>query len=148
MSVPALPLQPLSLATKVDEGTYKRGLGVYRHQQVQDFTITTSGPGSWLVSGLVQGSELEPYETDVELELDTAGNATHFKSSCDCPVGRNCKHGVALALKAAYKSAAKPVVKPDTVAPSLRSLGPQEQSAYEASWRKLPRCKPKPRPCG
>ena len=132
MSVPALPLQPLSLATKVDEGTYKRGLGVYRHQQVQEFTVTTSGPGSWLVSGLVQGSELEPYETDVELELDTAGNATHFKSSCDCPVGRNCKHGVALALKAAYKSAAKPVVKPDTVAPSLRSPGPQEQSAYEA----------------
>ena len=138
MSGLALPLLPQSLIAWVDKGTYERGLGVYRHQQVQDFTVTTSGRGNWLVSGRVQGSEQLPYDTDVELELDAAGNATHFKSACDCPVSRNCKHGVALAIKAAYKSIAKPIPLasspeiPRAVAPPSPELTPDGHRAYEA----------------
>ena len=71
----------------VDEGTASRGKG-YRNRVGK---IVEAGDG---IAAKVQGTD--EYTTNVF--VDDNGN---LASVCTCPVGRNCKHGVALALRAA-----------------------------------------------
>ena len=49
------------------------------------------------------GSGRERYEVSVLVEASPEGSITFFSGDCSCPVGSNCKHCVALTLKAAYK---------------------------------------------
>ena len=93
---------PRSLQRLVDDPTWSRGLMLYRNQQVESLDIEP-GPGYWLLLGEVQGSQREPYELSVELKLTHDGRLAHWDSDCSCPVGNQCKHGVALSLKAAYQ---------------------------------------------
>ena len=52
-------------------------------------------PGVRFLYGTVAGSGRQPYETVVVL-----GEANVVSSSCTCPVGHNCKHGVAVVVAA------------------------------------------------
>jgi SNF2-related domain/Helicase conserved C-terminal domain len=97
-------LNPASLAARVQAATYERGLGVYRNQLVLDYSLTAVNSQEWSLAGSVQGSGREIYDVSVTVEASPQGEVTYFNGTCSCPVGHDCKHSVALAIKAAYKS--------------------------------------------
>ena len=91
-----------SLARLIDPLTWERGLALYVSQHVLDLHILDKGKG-WLLLGEVQGSKREAYEVSIELALTAEGQVAHWDALCECPVGSQCKHGVALMLKAAQQ---------------------------------------------
>ncbi len=103
-TAPKFLLDPRSLADHVSTGTYDRGLAVYRNQQVLECELEGASATQWGVYGKVQGSDREAYTVSVSLEAASDGRISYFNGDCSCPVGSDCKHCVALTLKAAYKS--------------------------------------------
>ncbi len=97
-------LDPQSLSARVSAATFDRGLAVYRNQQVFDCQLHGASATQWAIDGVVHGSGREAYSVRVDLEAAVDGTITYFEGDCSCPVGNNCKHSVALTLKAAYKS--------------------------------------------
>ena len=95
---------PRSLEKQCDPATWQRALALFRQQAVLDLDIEPEG-SHWRLLGEVQGTQREPYETAVELVLHD-DSVAHWVGDCSCPVGHNCKHAMALALKAAYKGRA------------------------------------------
>jgi superfamily II DNA or RNA helicase len=75
---------------------------LFRSQKVLSLDIEPL-KGHWLLLGEVQGSQREPYEVSVEMALHPDARVDYWNSACDCAVGRQCKHGVALMLKAAHQ---------------------------------------------
>lgn len=56
------------------------------------------------MSGDVQGSLRRPYQVKVGLHLMPDGQTVHrWRGHCTCPVGTQCKHALALLIKAAYQ---------------------------------------------
>ena len=110
-----------SLVQQCDNATYARGLELYRNQKVLNLGLEPIDD-SWLLEGDVQGSQRSPYEVTVEIKRSANGRILNWDSDCSCPVGYQCKHGVALMIKAAYKGwqllgqggASRPAVKPAT----------------------------------
>ena len=98
-------LNPRSIRTHVPEPTFERGMSLYITQQVLSCTVNHSNSNEWEIEGTVQGSKREAYSVSAMVEIDPAGNLSFFKGDCSCPVGDNCKHAVALTVKAAFKSA-------------------------------------------
>ena len=91
-----------SLVRHTDAVTYARALELYRVQNVLDLDIDATVDG-WLLEGHVQGTQRKPYAVAIDLALDDQGRIKEWDSDCTCPVGYQCKHGVALLIKAAYK---------------------------------------------
>ncbi len=92
-----------SLQSHLGDATFKRAREVYVTQQVRpDFKVTRRDGGSWQLESVVGGSNRERYQVEIDMEVDDAGVISSFDSSCSCPVGHNCKHAGALAMKAAY----------------------------------------------
>ncbi len=108
MPIDAVPnglwFDPRSLEKQADSGAWTRGLVLYRSNKVLSLNITPAGD-HWVVAGEVQGSQRAPYELCIDMALTAEGKLTYWDSDCDCPVGDNCKHGVALMLKAVYQGA-------------------------------------------
>ena len=77
-------------------------MALYVSQHVLDLEIVKSGAG-WILLGLVRGSKRDAYEVSIELALTLQGQVAQWDSLCECPVGTQCKHGVALMLKAAQQ---------------------------------------------
>jgi superfamily II DNA or RNA helicase len=109
--VPTLLLRPESLARHVAAATFARAMEVYLSQKVLECSVTPASSSEWNIEGQVLGSGREVYDTSVTLEVSLAGKVEFFSGSCTCPVGYDCKHSVALALKGAYKSGSKTVTK-------------------------------------
>ncbi len=101
-------LNPHSIRALVPEPTFDRGMSLYLIQQVLSCEVNHVNSTEWEIEGLVQGTLKTPYQVTATVEIDPAGNLSFFNSDCTCPVGDECKHGVALTLKAAFKS-----IKPD-----------------------------------
>ncbi len=91
-----------SLVRLTDGVTYARALELYRVQNVLDLRIEAVGD-VWLVEGQVQGTQRKPYAVSIDLVFDDHGRIKGWDSDCTCPVGYQCKHGVALLIKAAYQ---------------------------------------------
>ena len=98
----SLWLDLASFVQQCDTSTYARGLELYRNQRVLDLSIEPL-KDVWLVMGDVQGSGRHPYEVSIEVKRSPDGRVLDWDSDCTCPVGYQCKHGVALMIKAAYK---------------------------------------------
>jgi hypothetical protein len=139
-------LNPASLAASVQAATYERGLGVYRSQLVLDYSLTAVNSQEWELAGTVQGSGREIYNVSVTVEASPQGEVTYFKGYCSCPVARTCKHSVALAIKAAYKSGGFRVFLAQTVQATPTSpagvtqdqrLTPQELEALKDAQKKI-----------
>jgi len=79
-------------------------LTVYLSQRVLNYEVEYTSSHEWKIEGNVQGSLQERYFVTVAVELDTNGRLRHFSGDCTCPVGVNCKHAVALTVKAAYQA--------------------------------------------
>ena len=93
---------PSELLALSDGPTYGRGMMLLRSQEVLDIDVFPNDD-HWIVLGNVQGSQREPYEVSIEVTLSPQGRLMEWDSLCECPVEYQCKHGVALMLKAAYK---------------------------------------------
>lgn len=97
-------LVPDSLSAQVTGEAYARGLELYRNQQVLEYALNALNSQEWSIDGAVQGSGRALYDVTVVVEVSAAGQITFFSGRCNCPVTSNCKHCVALTIKAAYKS--------------------------------------------
>ena len=106
MSISRFLLRPESIPSAVAWTTLERGLAVYRNQQVLDFELFDLGGSKWRIEADVKGSGHELHEASVVVEVSGQGHLMHFSGVCSCPMSNNCKHCVALVLKAAYKSGA------------------------------------------
>ena len=62
--------------------------------------VTPDDPLHWRLSGRVQGSQRLPYELNIEFHLLPDLKVGAWMSQCSCPMAVQCKHGVALMLKA------------------------------------------------
>ena len=112
MSAGGFFLLPESISAEVQAATFERGPGVYRNQQVLEHTVHAANSREWGIEGSVQGSGREIYDTSVTVEVSPDIKVMYFSGACSCPVGHNCKHSVALALKAAYKTGGRQTAKP------------------------------------
>ena len=88
---------PNSLEALTSNATWTRGRLLYTGQKVLDLKISPAD-GYWLLKGEVQGSERWPYTLTIELTVTANGEIDTWDADCSCPVGYNCKHGVALTL--------------------------------------------------
>ena len=120
-------LNPRSIRTHVPEPTFERGMSLYITQQVMTCTVNHCNSNEWEIEGTVQGSKRETYGVSAMVEVDPTGDLSFFKGDCSCPVGDNCKHAVALTVKAAFKSA-----RPNT------GLATSGGPAYYANAQPLP----------
>ncbi len=74
-----------------------RGVGYYRSGKVDHFEdIHDREGGGYSVVASVEGSDGYYYNT--ELGIYSIKNTLMVGSMCDCPVGRSCKHGIAVLL--------------------------------------------------
>jgi uncharacterized Zn finger protein len=83
------PLTEEELTGHFCDRTYRRGLDYYENGHV----LKPVRNGDEL-SAQVIGTTVEPYEVEAEI-----GDEGDVYTSCTCPVGGMCKHGVALLLK-------------------------------------------------
>ena len=119
----------LDLATVVrrtNPSTYARALELYRSQKVLELAISPI-KHHWLLEGRVQGSQRQPYNVEVEIKRGAQGQVLEWDSDCTCPVGYQCKHGLALLIKAAYQSQHLPTLT-DGTAPT-QPLTPEQAAA-------------------
>ena len=93
---------PDSLRALCAYGSWDRGAALYRGQRVLSMRIEALAD-RWQISGEVQGTLREPYEVVVQLAFQHKGVLQSWQGLCTCPVGVQCKHAVALSLKAAYQ---------------------------------------------
>ncbi len=77
------------IRSNFDSGTYERGIAYARRGKVIDCIAEGAH-----IEGEVSGSGDEIYFQTIKVSVKAG--ATRFKGECDCPVGRNCKHVVAL----------------------------------------------------
>ena len=128
-TMPDFSLNLDSLRNHVDAGTFERGLQVLRNQQVLECELLRSGSQTWEIEGMVSGSKFETYRVSVTLESSTDGHVSHFEGQCSCPVGGDCKHSLALTLKAGYKSGGVFTNSASRAPASLRSGKPDAATA-------------------
>lgn len=88
-----------SLQAYVSATTQERGRELLRSGRVLECSLDVDG-FEWAVAGRVQGTQRRPYHTQATVVFDASGNVDWFESTCSCPVGDDCKHGVALVGKA------------------------------------------------
>jgi superfamily II DNA or RNA helicase len=101
---PKFSLDTTSLRKRLGEVTYARAREVYVLQKVRDgYEAFCSGSQDWHFIGVVQGSNRELYEVEVDAEITPWGEITALKTECTCPAPSPCKHAGALMLKAAYR---------------------------------------------
>ncbi len=83
------------LEDNFDEKTIERGRQYWRTKRVLAVELDVLGKNSIRVSGLVEGSEDQPYEQVIRVALGQGDVTGH----CTCPVSINCKHVVAALLR-------------------------------------------------
>jgi len=123
-----------------EPASFARGLQLFRSQAVRDCHIEpdpTAPPGlGWTLSGHVQGTLRQPYGLRVYLVLQPDGRTpAQWTGLCSCPVGVQCKHAVALLIKAAY-SERDPVAAAGAVvrsAPSRAQAAAEREQALQAA---------------
>ena len=91
-----------------DSGAWQRGLALQRSGRVLALGVSPLREG-WLLEGRVQGTQRYPYDVSLELVLMPDRQVDYFRSDCSCPVGGQCKHGVALLAQAALATDAQGV---------------------------------------
>lgn len=102
---PAQWFPPSQLAYYFDQGAWSRGTTLYLQDKVLSSQLSPDGEG-WRLQGQVQGNDVQPYSVSAELRVSAGGNLSEWRSGCNCPVGRYCKHGAALGILASMQGLA------------------------------------------
>ena len=82
------------IADHFDERTTERGRGYAKNGHVESIWATDDGMN---ILAIVRGTD--SYHTLVTLSGDTKKSQFTLRSDCSCPVGSDCKHGVAAIAK-------------------------------------------------
>ncbi|MDY0105749.1 MAG: DEAD/DEAH box helicase [Giesbergeria sp.] len=116
---------PASLQALCDSGAWTRGVALCRAGLVQRLGVVALG-GHWLLEGEVQGTQPAPYDVTVEMGLMPDGEVDFWHGHCTCPVGRQCKHGVALMVQAAHQGTPAQASRPGRAGPrpAVHEAGP------------------------
>ena len=109
------------LQTQVGSTTYLRGQDLHQRKKVLHASVRVQDDGVHRITASTQGSEVDPYQQDIELDL--TGPKLSLRGFCSCPVDYNCKHVVAAVLKVAQDAGA---------ANTLKSLSPDAANALIA----------------
>jgi superfamily II DNA or RNA helicase len=89
------PADEEALEQLVGSATFERGID---YAQAGAVRKRTWSPGGTRVVGEIQGGAARPYVASVSLTRSDSEELSDFRATCTCPVGRNCKHAVALVL--------------------------------------------------
>jgi superfamily II DNA or RNA helicase len=92
-----LEINPDELEDLYTPKTVSRGITYYKQgkvQKIKNILSPTPNDESMTIIGLVSGRYAQPYETKLTLAPDILG--VDIDSTCSCPVGYCCKHGIAL----------------------------------------------------
>ena len=82
-----------AILAATDEGSFQRGLDYAARGMVQQVATLNRGR---VVVAKVAGSERGTYQTIVSLRSDPRDAVVEWGARCSCPVGRDCKHAVAV----------------------------------------------------
>jgi superfamily II DNA or RNA helicase len=123
----------------LDKNTLAKGADYLRRGRVRSLRYADMAPESGRLKGEVQGSESRPYMAGIQIE-GIPGDADIF-THCTCPLGDDCKHVAAIALKllgmrgTAEIVQAEPPPAPNlgSWAPWLASLNPQTPAWLSAA---------------
>lgn len=100
----------------VGSASFIRGKDYFTKGNVKEIAVDERS-----IMGLVQGSEKDPYEVEIEIE-----DGEVIDSECSCPVGFACKHAAALAMKAIL-----------VLTQDLRTSNQKSESVVpESAWKK------------
>jgi uncharacterized Zn finger protein len=91
---------PESLHALCEDGPWMRGKALLAQGTVSTPQLQAVDEG-WQLQGVVQGAQQPPYAVAVTMAVMPDGQVDYWRGTCECPVGRQCKHAVALMLKAA-----------------------------------------------
>ena len=90
----ALPFDEQDIRAAFDAATFQRGAHYTAAGAVRGLELGADGRRLW---AQVRGTQRRPYRTQVTV---SAGRGRRIVSYCTCPVGAQCKHGVAVMLAA------------------------------------------------
>ena len=111
---PEIPVTVPQIIRQVGHRTYQRGAAYQRNREVVRYSYDEDNR---ILTGLVNGSTLVPYEVTIRFFPPRAGSAA-FAARCTCPVVSNCKHAVALMLTALDRaSVAGRALTPQAIGP-------------------------------
>ena len=125
---------PRSLLQLSDEATYRRGMALYIDQKVLSLEIAPLDD-HWLLRGEVQGSYRVPYQLSIEMAILPDARIDYWDSDCTCPMESQCKHGVALMLKAAYQGRLL-LGAQAAIAPAAARSPEQIEAERQALWQR------------
>jgi superfamily II DNA or RNA helicase len=108
-----------SVQSAVGQAAFSRGTRYARDNAV---THVEWNAASRVLHGVVRGQGGNHYETSAFFTFKRGGGLVLAHGECDCPVGFNCKHVVALVLKAVPDNQRNPPRKGPTWQQSLDSL--------------------------
>ncbi|BEU97193.1 DEAD/DEAH box helicase [Acidovorax sp. DW039] len=91
---------PESLHALCEDGPWMRGKALLAQGTVGMPQLQAVEEG-WHLQGVVHGAQQPPYAVAVTMAVMPDGQVDYWRGTCECPVGRQCKHAVALMLKAA-----------------------------------------------
>jgi superfamily II DNA or RNA helicase len=125
------------LRSRVSEGSYERGVAYARADHVLDFDWQgDTGP----LAGMVRGTD-SVYRTAATFEA-RQGRLSFDSGHCSCPVGRNCKHVVALVITGVAEMVAE--TSPAPLAPPARFAAPAAPAAAPAASAAAPAASAEP----
>ncbi len=86
------------IKNETDAGSYQRGFSYFQQGMVESISSEQVGKYAVSVSGEVNGSNYMPYNQGILIKQKGNGEI-NIRGLCDCPVGFNCKHVVAVCLE-------------------------------------------------
>ena len=110
----ALPFDEQDIRAAFDAATFQRGAHYAAAGAVRGLELGAGGKQLW---AQVRGTQRRPYRVQVTV---SDGRGRRIVSYCNCPVGAQCKHGVAVmlaALRADRPAASMPSPKPPAPRP-------------------------------
>ncbi len=119
----------LKKVTKQD--VWNGGVLLYLTQKIMHLEVTRID-NHWQLEGEVQDTQKWPFTTHIKFTLATDNQVASWHSVCTCPVRHQCKHGLALMLKAAHHglSLLDPAARHlATVAPTAEQIEAEHQAA-------------------
>ncbi|TVQ41909.1 MAG: hypothetical protein EA370_00890 [Wenzhouxiangella sp.] len=93
----ANPLSPEWLESEVDSGAWRRGLNYFREGRAEVVEVIEGDNGHMVLLGSCRGSRGFTYEQEITILPSPSGPT--LMGYCDCPVGYDCKHVVAVMLE-------------------------------------------------
>jgi superfamily II DNA or RNA helicase len=125
-----------SMLEFTDDNAFGRGLDLFRMQRVMSIEMEPSGD-SYIITGMVQGSKRMPYNLNIFLTVDNQGIIDQCGGLCSCPVGVNCKHCVALLMKASFLDPNKPKhVEVVSSSPAVAAVKPVPSTSSVSDYEK------------